>query len=190
MRKRIAAAAAAGALVLAGGTAIADPGGPFGLGGDPKEEKADFARDLASKLDGVSPQQVERALDQVHSDRRAEHRSELAQALAGELEGVSQEEAETALEKSEAAMSHAFRGGDRPAGPPHETLPRELGVSQAELEKAFRAIHEKRMEERGAPRGELRFRHGPGPHDHVRPAPHPPGGGHGFVLPAPPPPPR
>ena len=218
MRKRIAIGVAAGVLAIAGGTALAQPdGGPFGLGGDPKEEKADFARDLASKLDGVSAQQVERALDQVHSERRAEHRAELGKALAGELDGVSEQEAADALEKFEAAMRRGFERRERPAGPPHDVLAKELGVSQTQLEKAFRAIHEKRLDARldeeveegrlskgeadrirertkdGPPRFERRLRRGPGGpgvRDHVVPAPVPPHGGAGFVMPAPPPPPE
>ena len=90
--KRVAVITAAGVLAVAGGTAVAFPGGgPLGLGGDDaKDEKAEFAREVASKLDGVSAGQVERALDQVHDERRAEHRNELANALAGELDRVSE----------------------------------------------------------------------------------------------------
>lgn len=180
--KRVAVITAAGVLAVAGGTAAAFPGGgPLGVAReDPKEEKAEFAREVATKLDGVSAAQVERALDQVHRERHAEHRRELAGALAAELDGVSQDEAENALEKQEAAMRRAFERRELPYGPPQETLAKELGVSRADLHAAFRAIHERRMGE-GTIRFEMR---GPGRGGHVRPGP----GGPAFAMPAPPPP--
>jgi hypothetical protein len=147
MQRPIAVAAAAGALAV-GGTAVATPGGgPLGgLLGEHDERKAELARDLASKLDGVSAGEVERALDEVHEERRAEHRKQLAQGLASKLEGVSAEEAERALRKSHEELRHAFERGGPPRGEPVATLAQELGKAESEVRRALRAIRRDRLE--------------------------------------------
>jgi hypothetical protein len=206
MRRPIAIAAAVGTLAVAG-TAIAGPGP---LGGvfreDRDERRQEFARDLASKLDGVSAQEVDGALRELHAERRAEHRAELARALAGKLEGVSAGDVEQALEKAEERMRQAFEERQRPDRELFvETLASELDKSEREIRNALRAARRDRLEskldeavregriseeradqireriEEGRPGLRLRFRGGgPG-------GPHGPGGPGGFAMPLPPP---
>lgn len=213
MRRPIAIAAAVGALAV-GGTAIAAPGGgPLGglLRGDPEERQAELARDLASKLDGVSAGQIERALGQVRRERRAERHREMARGLASKLDGVSVEEAQRALERSHAQMRERFRSGRPPETGPFALLAKELGKSRQEVRRAFREIHRERLDreldqavkegrltreqadrigrhaEHGPPRVvRRRFGHGPPPPGVEAPAGPPPGD---FVMPAPGPPP-
>jgi hypothetical protein len=181
-RRSIAAAATLGALAL-GGTAIAaaDGGGPF-FGGDPREHEAELASDLAEKLDGVSAEEVRRALRQVREERHAEHRNELAAAFAEEL-GVRRADVAAALEKAEEQGPRDFLG----------TLAEELDKSRAEIREAFaatarkrfdamldRAVEEGHLTEEQADRAREHFRDGPpGFHRHGFVAP---GGPRGFRL--------
>jgi hypothetical protein len=147
--RRFVIAASVGALAV-GGTAIAAPGdGPLGLlGGDPEERRAEFARDLASKLEGVNANEVERALEQVQQERRAEHRAELARDLAAQLEGVSAEEAEQALDKAQEQLRQS-RGEDfRPRDNFIETLARELDKSEDQIEKALADARRARLDQK------------------------------------------
>jgi hypothetical protein len=148
MRRPIAIAATAGALAV-GGTAIAAPGGgPFGLlGGSPEEHETEFARDIASKLDGVSADQVERALEQVREERHAERQAELARALASELDGVSADEIERALDKAHQRMEQEFKQGEPPERDVFvETLAQELDKSEDQIREALQAAHRARFE--------------------------------------------
>lgn len=212
----IAAALAACALVI-GGTAIATAaggGGPFGIGGDREAQEAELAKDLASKLgNGVSADQVKTALGEVRTERHAARRKEHAEALAAELDGVSAAKIEAALEKLHANVERSFRAGKRPARRDMAAaLGKEIGKSAAEVRRAMRAAHQKRLKAdlaaavkdgrltqqqadrierrmRNAPRG-LRGHHGPGGPGggpgHVGPGPGGPGGGD-YAIPVPPP---
>jgi TATA-binding protein-associated factor Taf7 len=178
MRTRsIAAAATVGALALGGAAiAAADGAGPFG--GGPGVSEAEFAGDLAEKLDGVSAGEVQRALREVREERHGEHRREVAAGLAEELD-VSRADAEAALEKAEARGPRDFLG----------TLASELGKTRREVRSAFaamarkrfdamldRAVEEGHLTEEQAERARERFREGPrGFHRH------------GFVAPGGPP---
>lgn len=202
-RRPIAVAAAAGALAI-GGTAIAAPnGGPIGplFGADRDEAEAEFSRDLASKLgNGVTPEQVEKALDEVRSDRESEMRTELAKALSAKLD-ASVDDVEKALAKAENQAKQSFRRGERPRGDFVETLANELDKSESDVRSALEAVHRDRLNARLdelVKDGRLtkeqadgireRSKDGPpafGPgFRHVRPAPGGPGPG-GFVVPAP-----
>lgn len=151
MRKTIAIAAATITL-LAGGTAIAAAGGHpiervFG------DRDAELADDLAQRLDGVSADEVEKALGDIRDDKQAERRKEQAAALAKHLDGVSVEEAEKALEKVEARLfAERPRGGrDIPRRGFHRVdlvaeLAKELSKSESDVRKAFRAAHKERFE--------------------------------------------
>lgn len=151
MRRPIAVAATAGALVL-GGAAIASadgPGGPFGIGGGGEGEK-EFSRDLASKLDGVSPNEVQGALRDMRRERRAEHRKQIAGALAAELD-LDVSEVEAAVVKAEANVRRQFRQSMRRNRWPRkdafvDTLAVELDKSKAEIRRAMRAAFRKRFE--------------------------------------------
>ena len=138
-RRSIAAAATVGALAL-GGTAIAaaEGGGPFKggfFGGDPEEREAEFAGDLAKRLDGVSAGEVRRALREVREEHHAERRTEMAAGLAEQLD-VGRSDVEAALRKAEEQGPRDFLG----------TLSRELGKSRAEVRRAFSAAARKRFE--------------------------------------------
>jgi hypothetical protein len=210
-RRSIVLAATAGTLALGGGAiAVANGGGPFW--GDPKEGEAEFARDLASKLDGVSAGEVRGALREVREEHHAEHRREMAAGLAAELD-VSRADVEAALEKVERQFERRFEEG-RPPRPRAflGTLAEELGKTRSEVRKAFeaaarkrfeagldRAVEEGRLSEEEADRIRERFREGrpgfPGGfrrRGFVKPGgPHGPGGpdgpGGGFAIPVPPP---
>ena len=150
MRRPIAIAAVLGTLAVAGTAVAGSGGGPLGgvFGEDREERQQELARDLASKLDGVSAEQVERALDEVHAERRAEHRAELARALASKLDGVSVEEAEQAIEKAEERLRQAFEDGDRPPRRDVfvQTLASELDKSERQIRNALRAARRERLE--------------------------------------------
>lgn len=178
MKKTVATAAAAAALTT-GGVALANGGGPtggvLGIGDDPQHE---FASDLAAELGGgITADEVRAALEAVREEDEAERREELATALAAELEGVSAEQIEAALAKQEESMREAFEAGEGPPAPGSffGGLAADLGVSEAELEDAFAAVHEKMAD--GRP--ELGFRTngagpppgGPGFEVHVAPGP-------------------
>jgi hypothetical protein len=212
-RRSIAAAATAGTLALGGAAvAVADGDGPFW--GDPKEAEAEFAGDLASKLDGVSAGEVQNALRELREERRAQRRKELAGALATELE-VSRADVEAALEKAERKLeAEVHRRFDEGRGPRLDvfrgpdafidTLARELGKERAEVRRAFEAVHregfeagldeaveEGRLTKEQADRirehfdeGRPRFHGGFGPRGFVKPGPP---GGPGIGIPVPPP---
>jgi hypothetical protein len=177
MRTRsIAAAATAGALALGGAAIAMADVGPFGDG--PEVSEAEFAGDLAGKLDGVSAAEVRRALRELREEHHAERRREMAAGLAEQLD-VSRADAEAALEKAEARGPRDFIG----------TLARELDKTRREVRNALaamarehfdamldRAVKEGHLTEEQADRARERFREGP-PGFHR----------HGFVGPGGPP---
>jgi hypothetical protein len=149
MRRQLAIAAAAGTL-LAGGTAIAATGGrPLdrAFGGDHQDRDAALARELASRLDGVSAGQVEKALDDLRHDKQAERRKEEATALAKHLDGVSVADVEKALDKVQGQL---FSERPRQGRPPRidfvAALAKELGKSESDVRKAFQAAHRERFD--------------------------------------------
>jgi hypothetical protein len=203
MRHRtLAIAAAAGALAV-GGTAVATGAGGF-VGGDREQHDAQLAKDLASKLNGVSAADVQTALGQVRDERRAAHLKQESAALAAELDGVSQADVQKALTKLEAKHERAEgsrRGRDfRPRRDGFAAdLAKELGKPTAEVRKALRAARTKqfqaqldqavkdgRLTQAQADKIKKRFESGPpgfgrgrgghGPHGPGGPGPHGPGG--------------
>jgi hypothetical protein len=129
------------------GTAVA--GGDDGRNGRPDvfmERCAPPAFDGLSERLGVDETELREALDDFREQRRGEHRAELASALAAALDKQA-DEIEDALERIESRLRERFRSrGDLPP-PPHiriamplRGLASELGVSRAELRKAFREI--------------------------------------------------
>jgi hypothetical protein len=156
--------------------AMAGPGGPpmvFAAGPD-----GSFAEDLAAELgDGVTAEQVERALEAVREKNMSEHRRELAEAISSELDGVSVEQIEGALAVADERMREAFESGELPSADVFtETLADELGLSEDEVADALAAAREATF---GAHRPELEFRSEPGD---ARRLPPPPDGA-GFTLP-------
>ena len=150
MQRPIAIAAAAGALA-AGGTAFAtaSDGGAVGAVLDPKERQAEFARDLASKLDGVKPSEVEQALGELRREHQREHQARLAKGLAAELDGVSEGDIAQALEKARARMDDAIKDGKRPDRDLFvETLASELDKKPDEIRKAFTDARKSHFEAR------------------------------------------
>ena len=149
--RTIAIAAVVGALAV-GGTALAAGGaGPFG--GDRDHNDAQLAKDLASKLHGVSPSEVQSAIGQVRDERRAERRKQQTAAIAAELDGVSQSDVEKALGKLEAKHERSERS-ERPGARPGfgkrrdgfaADLAKELGKSPADVRKALRAARTKQF---------------------------------------------
>jgi len=154
------AASVVAALALAtGATAIAAPGGgPLGVFGDRDDHRAEQAQALGKKL-GVDPARVDRALREVHQERREGRRGEMAAALAKKL-GVPQADTERALEKAFAAKRAGFeRGresGERPErgerGKRRDELAKavatELDKTPEEVKKALTAIRQERFEAR------------------------------------------
>ncbi len=134
MKKPIAVAAAVLALGVAG-TAVAAPGGGVFGGGDKEERQAEFASDLAQRLDGVNANEVERGLEQLKSEHEAEMLNERAQALASGLDGVSVQQAKAALE----TVSQSVGEDQRPDPSEMEALlAEELGVSVDDRPKLAR----------------------------------------------------
>jgi hypothetical protein len=152
MRRPIAIAAALGTL-LAGGTAIAAGGRPFDrvFGADGRDGDAQLAKELASRLDGVSADQVQRALDDLRHDKRAEFRRQQAEDLAKHLDGVSVAEAEKALAKVESGLrAKAEKGRERGL---HRVdfvaeLAKALGKSESDVRKALQAAQKERFDAR------------------------------------------
>ena len=102
MRPKIIALGIAAVLVVAiGATASANGGGrgPLGfLRGDPEEERAQYAKDLAGEL-GIDQNRVEDAIDSVEQKRRDAFETEQAKALADKLD-VSEADAKKALQEA------------------------------------------------------------------------------------------
>jgi hypothetical protein len=144
VRRPIAIAAAVGTL-LAGGTAIAAGGRPF-FGPDKRDGDAQLAKELAKRLDGVSADQIQKALDDLRNDKRAEFRKQQAEDLAKHLDGVSVADVEKALEKVEAnAWSRSgerrFQRVDFVA-----ELAKALDKSESDVRKALQAARKERFE--------------------------------------------
>jgi hypothetical protein len=151
----LAVGAVAGALAI-GGTAMAAAGGDGPLGfikGDRDRQDAQLAKDLASKLNGPSADQIQKALGQVRDERMAKRRKQEAAAIAAELDGVSTGDVDKALQKLEAKRERS--------GPPSGRDPRrfrmrrdgfaadlakELGKSTASVRKALQAARKKQFE--------------------------------------------
>ncbi len=143
MKKPIAIAAAVIALGVAG-TAIAAPGGGV-LGGDPEERQAEFASDLAQRLDGVNANQVEKGLEEIHAEREAEMLNQRAKGLASQLDGVSVDQAKTALESVHKTLESE---GTRPDPEQvDQMLADKLGVSAEDIQKAHQAEAESRLDQ-------------------------------------------
>jgi AraC-like DNA-binding protein len=201
MRRPIAVAAAAGALAVAGTAMAASGSGPIGtlFRADHADQQAQFSKDLASKLgNGVTADQVSKALDQVHQDRESRERADLAKGLASKL-NVSQSNVESALQKAENQARRGFQRGQPPRDDFAATLAKDLGKSESDVRKAFRAVQQDRLNARldqlvkdgrlsqsQADQIKKRLKNGP-PGFGVRRGPHGPGGpGHGgFIGPGP-----
>jgi hypothetical protein len=141
-----------GALAVAGTALAAGGGGPLGfMNGGRDQQDARLAKDLASKLNGVTPGQVQNALGEVRDERMAKRRKEEASAIAAELDGVSTSDVEKALTKLEAKHERSDRPGDRrsfrrdgfAAG-----LAAELHKSTADVQKALQAARKKQFDAR------------------------------------------
>jgi len=125
------------------------------MNGGRDRQDARLAKDLASKLNGVSPAQVQKALGQVRDERMAKRRNEEASAIAAELDGVSTSDVEKALTKLEAKHERSDNPGDRrsfrrglrrdgfAAG-----LAAELHKSTADVQKALQAARKKQFDAR------------------------------------------
>ncbi len=143
MKKPIAIAAAVLAIGVAG-TAVAAPGGSVLGGGDREERQAEFATDLAQKLDGVNRNEVEQGLEELRSEREAQMLNERAESLASGLDGVSVDQAKTALENVRESIGES----ERPD--PSEVdalLAEELGVSEDDLTEARKAEMTQRLDQ-------------------------------------------
>jgi hypothetical protein len=150
MRRPIAVAAAAGALAVAGTAMAATKGGPIGtlFRADHADRQAQFSKDLASKLgNGVTGDQVSKALDQVRQDREAQERADLAKGLASKL-GVSQSDVESALQKAETQARRGFQRGQPPKDDFAATLAKELGKKESDVRNAFRSLQQDRLNAR------------------------------------------
>jgi hypothetical protein len=209
--RTIAIVAVVGALAV-GGTALAAGGGGL-LGGDRDQNDALLAKDLASKLHGVSSSEVQTALGQVRDERRSERRKQAAAAIAAELDGVSQGDVEKALAKLEASHERAERSEQPGQGPGFgrrgdrvgrrgdgfaAALAKELGKSPADVRKALRAARTKqfkaqldqavkdgRLTQAQANQIEKRFKNGPPGFRRGRAGSGPHGGGPPFGGPGP-----
>jgi transcription initiation factor IIE alpha subunit len=123
---------AAGAFSIAGGPLVT-----FGEGHD-----RSFAKDLAAELN-LSTDEVEQALEAVAEKRLADDRQQMAENLSEHLDGVSVDDIDAALGVAEEQMREAFEDGDPPApGQFTETLAKELGLSEDEVEDALAALGE------------------------------------------------
>jgi hypothetical protein len=161
MRQRTIAIAAVVGAVAVGGTALAAGGGGL-IGGDRDQKDAQLAKDLAAKLHGVSPSEVQTALGQVRDQRQAERRKQEAAAIAAELDGVSQADVEKALAKLEAKHERSEsteRGAGKPGFGPRRrgfgrpgngfaaALAKELGKKPADVRKALQAARKKQFKQ-------------------------------------------
>jgi hypothetical protein len=147
MRRKIAVIGAIATLAVTG-TAFAGGGGG-GLFGDDRQQ--DFAEDLATELNGVSPGEVEQALDVVGEQRIAEHRTRMAQGIAAQLDGVDADAVSDALATHEKQVRSAIESGERPDMQGLvATLADELGKSEEEITSALEAAREAGVEDRKA----------------------------------------
>ena len=159
-RTKIVAASVAAVLALAAGTTAiaATGGGPLGLFGDRDDHRAEEAQALGKKL-GVDPARVDRAMQEVHQERRDARRDEMSAALAKKL-GVPQADVARALDKAFAAKRAEFdrarESGQRPdrgeRGEHRDELARavaaEVNKPPEEVQKALEAVHQERFEVR------------------------------------------
>jgi AraC-like DNA-binding protein len=107
-----------------------------------KAPDGSFAEDLAAEL-GVSPEEVERALEAVAEKRRDEHQRQMAEMLSEHLNGVSVEAIEAALDVAEEQMHDAIEDGELPQPDLFiETLADELGLSEDQVAEALEAMRE------------------------------------------------
>ncbi len=125
------------------------------MNGGRDQQDARLAKDLASKLNGVSADQVQKALGQVRDERMAKRRNEEASAIAAELDGVSTSDVEKALAKLEAKHERSDRPGDRGSFPRRPRgdgfaagLASELHKSTADVQKALQAARKKQFDTR------------------------------------------
>lgn len=153
MRPKIIALGIAAVLVVAiGATASANGGGgPLGfLRGDPEQERAQYAKDLAGEL-GIEQDRVEKAIDSVEQKRRDAFETEQAKALAAKLD-VSEADAKKALESAHAAMRDRIKGmpPERPKrngdDPFVKALADSLDKDPADVRKALRDIARDKLE--------------------------------------------
>jgi hypothetical protein len=153
MRPKMIALGIAGVLAVAiGATASASGGGgPLGfLGGDPKEQRAQYAKDLAGEL-GIDADRVEKAIESVEQKRRDAFESEQAKALADKLD-VSEADSKKALEAGFAAMrNHAVppkppARGRLPDDPFVKAVADSLNKDAADVRKALRDIARDKLE--------------------------------------------
>ena len=143
MKKPIAVAAAVLALGVAG-TAVAAPGGGVFGGGDKEERQAEFASDLAQKLDGVNAERGRTRPRTAEIRARGRNAERAGQALASGLDGVSVQQAKAALE----AVSQSVGEDQRPDPSEMEALlAEELGVSVDDLAEARKAEMTQRLDQ-------------------------------------------
>jgi hypothetical protein len=146
MRPKLIALGIVGVLVVAvvaTASAAGGGGGPLGfLGGDPDQQKAQYAKDLAGEL-GIDQARVQKAMDSVEQKRRDAFETEQAKALADKL-GVSEADAKNALEKAFATMRdrsgpppRILRNGEDPFA---KALADALNKDVADVRKALRDI--------------------------------------------------
>jgi hypothetical protein len=139
MRRRTIAIVAAAAALAVGGTAVAASDELFPA--SPKEREAQFAKELSANLNGVTPAEMQRALEKVREQHMAEHRAALAHELAPRLD-ASEADVEQALEKAHQEIEKSFEAGKRPdPGVFVQTLAKELGKSESEVRQALQAAH-------------------------------------------------
>jgi AraC-like DNA-binding protein len=215
-RRPIAIAAAACVLAIGGAAIATAKGGPLGtfFKADQGDRQAQFSKDLATKLgNGVTADQVSKALDEVRTEHQSEMRADLAKGLAGKLD-VSQSDVESALRKADDQARRGFRRGQPPRVDFIATVAKELNKSESDVQKAFRDVQKDHMNARldqlvkdgrltkdqadqirkrldqGPPGfGRRGFRHHGGPGFGPPPGPGGPGGPGGFGGPDGPPPP-
>jgi AraC-like DNA-binding protein len=151
MRRRPIAIAAMACVLAIGGAAIATAkGGPLGtfFRADHNDRQAEFSKDLASKLgNGVTADQVSKALDQVQKDHQSEMRADLAKGLAAKLD-VSQGDVENALQKADTQARKGFQRGQPPRVDFIATIAKELNKSESDVRTAFRDVQKDRMNAR------------------------------------------
>jgi hypothetical protein len=147
--KMIALASVAVLLVAVGATAYASGGGgPLGfLHGDPDQQRAQYATDLAGQL-GIDKNRVEKAMQDVEKQRRDAFENEQAKALADKL-GVSEADAKKALEAGFAAIRDQGKPpaqGERPDSPFLKAVADSLNKDIADVRKALRDIQRDKLE--------------------------------------------